>query len=473
MGNIVAQLALLIWLPLSLWMGSVLPARRAGVLALMGAVLFLPEHVCYDFPALPPFDKYSIGVLSAYVACKASHSRTAFRRQNSSASTWVLAFGFVSIFATALSNTDTLHYGPLTLPGLTLLDGIGVYVGLVLRFVLPFYLGHTLFRTVEDLRDLLRMFVLGALIYVPLILFEARMSPVLHTKLYGFFQHDFQQSMRAGGFRAFVFMSHGLAVAFFVSQALTIAVGFGRARDKTLPLSAGLTSLILAVTLVTCKSMGPFLYAGIAIPVIWYAKVKTQLRVASWLSLLVLAYPLARFFDWIPTREILEFVTSLSEERSRSLEFRFNMEAILLEHALRRPYFGWGSWGRNRVYSTIDGRDLSTPDGEWILALGYGGVLGFVLSFGILLWPVVRTKAAIAHAKLSENDAQTLAMSALLLAFSGVDLIPNSLWNPLPLLLAGAVTSVAAGILAAPKRAVIAAAPSSDSRRRALSRGAT
>lgn len=475
MGNVVAQLALLVWLPLSLWIGSVLSAQRAATFILVGAALFLPERVGYDFPVLPELDKHTIASLSALAACAVNHSRTAFPKRKSSTLGWLVMLGMVGFVITAVTNPDSLHYGPLVLPGLGAYDVAGNFVAFLLRFALPYYLGLTLFRSPDDLRILLRGLVVGALVYVPLVLFESRMSPQLHVWVYGFFQHDFIQSVRAGGFRAFVFMSHGLAVAFFMSQALTTTVGLARARDALLPFSARAIAILLAIALVSCKSMGAFLYAGATLLLTWFAKPQTQLRVASWLAILVVAYPLARFHGWIPMDDILEKVATISEERASSLRFRFDQEGALLERALLRPYFGWGSWGRNRIYDQF-GRDVSVPDGEWVMALGTGGMFWFLVSFGFLLIPVLQAKKAVVKAKLGSEDSQVLATTAMLLAFTGLDLIPNSMSHPLPLVLAGALSSTCAELFAGQKlrgRAAAANAPSSGGHRGALTRGAT
>lgn len=475
MGNIVAQLALLVWLPLSLWVGSVLSAQRAAAVILIGAAMFLPERVGYDLPLIPTLDKHCIGSLSALAACAANHSRTAFTRRSSSAVGWLIVLTSVSLACTTATNPDTITYGRTVLPGLRTYDTVSAILGTLFHIVLPYYLGQTLFRTPDDLRILLRGLVIGGLVYVPFVLFEARMSPLLHVWIYGFFQHDFLQSMRSGGFRAFVFMSHGLTVALFMSQALTTAVGLGRAGALLLPLSTRTVTIILAIAVISCKSMGALVFAGVTVLLTWFTKAKMQLRVASWLAILVIAYPLARFYDWIPTDDIIAKVMEISEDRAGSLRFRFDQEGALLERALLRPYFGWGSWGRNRIYDGA-GRDLSTPDGEWILALGSGGVVWFAIWFGLLLIPVFLAKKAVKKAKLVQEDAQILATAAILLAFTGVDLIPNSMSHPLPLVLSGALWSTSAELLARRKvhggaAAVHTATPTAAAG--ALSRGAT
>ncbi len=60
---------------------------------------------------------------------------------------------------------------------------------------------------------------LGGLSYVPLCLYEIRMSPQLHRILYGFHQHEFVQTLRWGGFRPMVFMNHGLALGLWMTLA--------------------------------------------------------------------------------------------------------------------------------------------------------------------------------------------------------------------------------------------------------------
>ena len=56
-------------------------------------------------------------------------------------------------------------------------------------------------------------------------MFEARLSPQLHSRLYGFTQHDFLQTVRGDyTYRPMVFMQHGLAVAMFLGMATVVGV---------------------------------------------------------------------------------------------------------------------------------------------------------------------------------------------------------------------------------------------------------
>ena len=75
---------------------------------------------------------------------------------------------------------------------------------------------------------MLRGLVVAGLIYSLPMLFEVRMSPQLHTWIYGYFPHSFGQQMRDGGFRPVVFIGHGLGVAFFVMTTVVAAAAFWR-----------------------------------------------------------------------------------------------------------------------------------------------------------------------------------------------------------------------------------------------------
>ena len=55
----------------------------------------------------------------------------------------------------------------------------------------------------------------------------------------------------------------------------------------------------------------------------------------------------------------------------------------MLERASERILFGWGRFGRSRVYNEY-GSDISVTDGRWIITLGQFGVVGFMGEFGLL-----------------------------------------------------------------------------------------
>ncbi len=451
-GNLIARLVLLLWIPVGLVVASVLPPRRAALFTFLAGTLFLPERVSFDFPVVPPLDKHAISALAAYLGCLSTRAQSVTGSQQTKATRTILWLLLFNIAATVLTNREYLRFGPLVLPAMSPYDGLATFIKTSLAVVLPFFLGQTLFRTPDDLRDLLRAVVIGALVYTPLVLLEARLSPIFHLRLYGFFQHSFAQAARDGGFRAFVFLSHGLTVAFFVSQSITCLAGLARVKDKVLGLSTKFCSAVLIVALISCKSLGAFLYAGLSVPLLWFAPIKTQMRVAVLLSIAVMNYPLLRMFDWISTEWFLEQANRASAERAESLQYRFMNEGMLLTKAQEKPFFGWGTWGRNLLYDPATGRDITVVDGEWIIQFGGAGAVGFLIVFGLLLFPVFYASRAISRGGLEREESQAIATVALLLAFTGLDLVPNSISHGLPYFLAGALMSVSAGVINDTKR---------------------
>jgi hypothetical protein len=134
---------------------------------------------------------------------------------------------------------------------------------------------------------------------------------------------------------------------------------------------------------------------------------------------------------------MLDAATSISEERADSLRTRFDNEQQLLERASQRLLFGWGRWGRSRVYDEY-GKDISITDGRWAITLGQFGIFGFLAEFGLLALPVFGAASALRFAE-SERDSIFLAALALIIGISIIELLPNASLSPWTWLLAGAL----------------------------------
>ena len=125
---------------------------------------------------------------------------------------------------------------------------------------------------------MLRVLVVAGLFYSLPMLFEVRMSPQLHTWIYGYFPHSFLQQMRDGGFRPVVFIGHGLGVAFFAMTTVVAAAALWRTRARVFRLPAGAITAYLGVVLLLCKSLGSLVYAAVAVPLVRFASPRMQLR---------------------------------------------------------------------------------------------------------------------------------------------------------------------------------------------------
>ena len=284
--------------------------------------------------------------------------------------------------------------------------------------------------------------VTAGLIYSLPMLLEARLSPQINVWIYGFFQHDFSQSMRGGGFRPMVFMPHGLWVAFFALMAAMSALiilreGDARNRPRDLTIFVYLLFVLYA-----CKSVGPLVYALGMTPLIFFAPRRWQLLLAAGLAVVVITYPLLRGAGLIPLDTILDYALSLSAERHQSLNFRIMNEEELLARAALKPFFGWGGYGRNLILDPFDGRILTIPDGQWIIVLGTYGWLGYICEFGLLIMPLIYLGR---EALVQRSDAfSPFACSiALIYAANLADLLPNATLIPFTWLMAGALMGYA------------------------------
>ena len=444
-ANIVAYAALLLFVPFAVFVYAMARPTVATAVVLVTAVLFLPEKVDFDPPGLPPFDKATISGLCALVGSTVVARGRLLRSRPGrglDAFGWVLVIG---AFATAAANHDVLEYGPTVLPALTPYDGLSDTIRSLLYLVFPFFLGRALYRDAADLKELMGVVVMAALVYSPLVVIELWMSPQLHRWIYGFHQHQFSQAIREGGYRPMVFMAHGIALAMFLTTAAMFAAALAKARSP-LPLSIppAPVAIWLCVLLLLCKSVGAAVYLIVCLPVLLLTSARSQARLAALLGLAVLLYPMLRALDLFPVKGLLDFAARFSQDRADSLAFRFDNETMLMKKALERAVFGWGGFARARVYAPW-GQDISVTDGQWILALGDTGIAGFIGLFGMLTVPVLAAGRKLRRVAFSSDRALVSAMT-LTVALNVVDLLPNGLYHALPLFYAGALAGVTRGL---------------------------
>ena len=439
--SIIAYLALVLLVPLSAVIYAILRPPAATAAVFLTAILFLPEGVSFDAPALPPFDKHAIAGLCALAGTLLTASGALRRARPGRGVDWFATLLLLGLVGTSVTNGDPLSYGNTYLPALSLYDAFSQAVRLGLHWIIPFFLGRALYRDADDLRDLMVVVVIAALLYLPLVVIELRLSPQLHRTVYGFHQHDFVQTVRSGGgFRPMVFMRHGLALAMFLLTATLFAAALARSRTPLLSMPAGPVAGVLGLILLLCKSLGALVYALALLPVLVVARARLQTRLAVLLAVLVVAYPVLRITDVFPTDTLVDAAARLNQQRADSLAFRFYNEDQLVEKALERNVFGWGSFGRNRIYNDW-GSDVSVTDGHWIIALGGGGAVGFIGTFGLLLAPVFMARRRLSEVPFG-RDRLLIGALAVVVAVNVVDLLPNALYSGFTLLLAGALAGV-------------------------------
>lgn len=438
-----ALVALLSW-PLVAISAFALRKGRARVAAttawmLLLPLMFLPSGTAWDAPLLPPLSKFRVALLAVALALRLFHSQELLSKAPLyRLPQWIFTLFLLGAARTFSLNQDVLVFGSTVLPALTWYDYFSAALGELLDVYLPFSIGQRVFFQERALIDLFRVMTTCALLYAPLMLFEARMSPQLHMWVYGFYPSEFQQAMRGSGFRPIVFMNHGLSVASWMFGCVCAALSLSKAGVRLRYPPAGVRIAVNALLLGVTKSMGPLIYAAAA-ALLRVRPSKSAARFVFVVTLIVAAYPVLRAEGVFPTERLLEIAGQLSVERAASLKFRFDNEDLLLRRAMERPAFGWGTFGRNQVYNQ-EGKVETVTDGEWIIVLGCWGYVGHVTFFALVLLPLWRY---LRRRSLMPDRAQILCGGlSVLLALFVLDLLPNSRSDYLSLLHAGALWSL-------------------------------
>ncbi len=452
MPNGVAYLMLLLWPLVCLVLFRRLKVERALIWSILGGYLLLPPVAEFNLPLVPAMDKVSIPNLSVLLILMFGMKQKVQLIPQSRAAMWLAAGLALSAIPTVLTNGDPIIFEVLRdadpivfmidqLPGQSIRDVGSVLIAQILTLV-PFLLARQYLATEHGLRELLLAFMVGGLLYSIPSLIEMRFSPQMNTWVYGFFQHSFAQTIRAGGYRPIVFLPHGLWLALFMCTALLSAAALARATPTLDRWKMGLLVGYLAVLLVLCKSLAALAYGIVLTPLVLFAAPRWQIRLAVLFAVIAVGYPMLRNADLVPTDAIVTQAATISADRAQSLEYRFENEDQLLGRAAEKPLFGWGGWGRSLIRHPETGQILSIPDGRWIIVFGTFGWLGYVCEFGLLALPLLLMGLYIRR----ERDAVLspyVAPLSLILGITMMDMLLNATLTPLTWLTAGAVLGYA------------------------------
>lgn len=449
-SNWLALIALMSWPLVAAVLFANVARSNAIVWTLLAGQLLLPVGAGIKIQMIPALDKSSIPNLSVLVGCLLlPHGRP--RLPAAGLAEILILIYLIGPLVTCELNGDAILVGSAVLPGVGLYDAVSS-IELAFILLIPFMIGRQYLRQPSDIRVVLGALAAAGVVYSLPLLFEVRFSPQLNLWVYGYYASEFIQAIRGGGFRPIVFMGHGLLAAHFAMLSAVAAAILWRLQQPLFGLPGAATTGYLAIVLLLCKSMGATVYAALLIPLTRWLTPHTQLRLATLLICVTLLYPALRSLDLFPTGLLVQSAAAFSQERADSLKFRFDNEDALLRHAMERPAFGWGRFGRNRLYDDDSGKDITVTDGRWIITLGQFGWFGFIAEFGLLSIGVMRALKALPLAT-SAADRAMLSGTALLVAISVLDLLPNSGLVPFIWLIAGALLGRAEAILATARQA--------------------
>jgi len=428
-GNLVAQLAMAGWIPVVIVLFSRLDPRKAAAAAFAAGWMFLPV-VVYKIQGIPGYTKMTATCVGILLGALIYDRKT------------LLGFRFkvVDIPMLLWCTCPFLSSVANGIEGLGVYDGLSQTMYQSITWGLPYFVARVYFSDREGLAILARTVFIGGLIYIPLCLFELKMSPQLHRMFYGFHQHDFTQAIRGEGYRPLVFMEHGLMTAMWMVFSSFIGLWLYHVKAlparvlnmPTLPLVLGL----LATTLLM-KSAGAVVLLIIGLAFLYLSN-KTKNTIFIWILLLIPMTYIVLRTTGIWTGENLSRMAAeqISPERGKSLQIRFDNERILVDKALQGTFFGWGGWGRSRVYDH-KGRDISVTDGLWVITLGTRGIYGLVLLLLTIQLPMLLLLYRSPPGGWHTRENAPVAVLAVILCLYMIDNLLNAMVNPIYMLFCG------------------------------------
>jgi hypothetical protein len=248
-----------------------------------------------------------------------------------------------------------------------------------------------------------------------------------------------------------VFLSHGLELGILIAGGALTAVWLWQCRTvkRFGWFSAGTTSVIMLVMCLLCRALNGYAILTIGLATLYFTK---TLRVRIFIILLALLptiYVFGRVASNWDAAPLVEAAESIDPLRAKSLQSRISHEITLIDKALRRPFFGWGGWGRNRADELAEGAmgHTSTTDSFWIIIFGQRGLVGLFSVGLVLLWPVIFLLRRLPITQWSSPEhAPAAALAIVLLGFT-IDCLVNAMASPLYFIIAGGLIAYRPSLL--------------------------
>lgn len=436
-----AQMVLLAWLPVVLIFFLVLSPRKAVVAGLIGSWLFLPE-IGWDVPLAPDYTKMTAtcyAIILGGIFLDPQGRVLKFRPS------WVdipMVIWCTTPLITAFAN----------IPELTLYDGVTGMIGTIITDGLPYLIGRLYFRTPEDAKALVMGILIGAILYMPLCLYEVRMSPQLHKMIYGVQAYtDWAMAKRWGGWRPTVFMRHGLAVGIWMAAGASVAFWMWRTKAVKqiwrVPMIVIMPALLITVVLVKSSSAvaitGMVLIATMAVH---------YFRTNALLWALVLGIPFyltlraTQVIDVTPIAKWMVTLPGDMSERGESLLFRLDHENAIGGRAFDRPLAGWGGYGRAFDVYLPDYNSFGVPDSMWIRSFGQNGFIGLISMYAAFLIGPILLLAKIKPREWDRPEYAPVSALVMIALIYALDSLFNNMSNPVFIVAFGAVAGMGASI---------------------------
>lgn len=429
-NNLLVAIILLGWFPVAMMLFMLFPPRRAVILALLIGWMFLPVAK-YELELLPDITKTNVISLAALlgVIFFDMGRLIEFRLRWIDIPALILC---LTPMGSSLSNELGFY------------DGVSSVLSAILLWGIPYFLGRLYFTDLDGIREFAIALFLAGVVYMPLCLYEVRMSPQLHNLVYGYHQHDFIQHFRLGGWRPKVFMEHGLMVGMFMTAAALSGYSLWRSRSLReimgVKIWVFLTPLMATVLLV--KSFGSIMLLLVGLVSLLYIERTKRIVPIAVLSLIPIVYIVMRTTFLWPADQIIDAARMIGgPDRAQSVAYRVENERLMASHVLERPMLGWGGWDRARL--KIKGtRDLTITDSLWVIVWGNTGFVGLAALMATLLLPPLLLKYRLPPFLWMNPKITPAVVLALILLLWVNDCLMNAMVGPIYPFMAGSLAGV-------------------------------
>lgn len=423
--SLMASIALIGFVPLSLVLFALMPARRAVLTCYIAGWLFLPNSG-FHYSGIPDYNKQAAIALGTLLGVTIFDASAVYRFRPSVMDLAMAIFCIWPMF----SYLNQGH-GPET--------GLNWIIFHLNLWGIPYLFGRIYFSDQEGLRELAIGVFIGGLVYAPLCWLEVRISPQLSRMVYGQGLSALTQHIRYGGYRPLLFMQHGLMVSLWM--ATTTVVGFWLWQCKTIrrigviPMNV-LVPFMFFTTIFACKSgNGVFALAYGVVSFMVVSKTKS-VAIILLLALVPPTYIIVRSTGIWSGQNLLDLI-AFDNERMGSLRVRMYQEDVYTKNARRQFLYGWA--GPGMIPRDENGQKLTKGnDSFWIITFSMYGVVSLVSIFVVLA--AAPTAWALAqHLRFATNLSGPGAGLALMVIIFAIDCLANGMIIPIFLLAAGAL----------------------------------
>ena len=432
-------IALLVWIPISLYFFWRFPPRVAVLINFIGGWAVLPSANFTHTDALFPYWILGTCLPSNYFLTKASvtgltclvgillFDRRRFAQFRLGLMDIPMLVWCIVPLLSAVANRQDVG------------SGLCNQLYQVLAWGSPYFFGRLYFSDTASLRLAGKAFVIAGLAYIPICLLEIFTGPQVYSYLYGYQPYRWIGAKRYVGFRPVGLLEDGNQLGIWMATSALIAVCFWKQsllKDILGIPIAWISAILFAVTLL-CQSGGSIILLIGLLPFLFLSRHQLTQSLAGFVILGILTLTALRLANIISLRSFVKHNAAanvgaqfLRNIGRGSFGWRLSQDEKYVGLALETPILGSGEWNWWEGGS-------SRPWSLWLLAFGMYGMVGLLALECLQLIPAIRVVFSPFPRPRADSFHLRYALAAVILMAATDNLLNGSMILPLLLLIGG------------------------------------